>query len=1389
MINVLFLGWLSFYEPKPAPPSYIPKSQRMPKSQWIKAYLKFLRGAPIHWSRHSITTTTGQRSRRSGYPLGYKRKTKRKRKPTPLVEAFPTTYNDKQIKTIHWDSDGQPLMVDNGASASITPHLTDFISPPKPINSKVKGIGGHAQATYKGTVQWKIQDDQGQSHRFTLPNSYYVATAPSHILYPQHLAQTAKDNYPLPLGTGEVTGDEYIQLFWDQRKYVKTIKLDPRRNIGMTHTAPGIHRFTDFLAQQAITTPAGPCCFDTHVIPEDDDEESLQPPDPIQPQTQEIQPQFPLQQMEPLATPQDPSEKTLPTTTQLEFSPIQQTEKPNLIEEEEEPSKLTPSDELLRWHYKLGHAPFTRLQQMATRGDLPIRLATVIPPFCAACKYGKQTKRPWRTKGPQGHIRMTTLPGQVVSVDQLESSTPGFVAQLKGLLTTQRYKYATIFVDQYSKLSFVFLQKRITSAETVLAKQSFERFACDHGVKILHYHADNGRFADNGFIQACKDNNQGLTYCGVNAHFQNGVAEKRIWDLQEQARTMLLFAVHKWPKMLSMALWPYALPTANEVRNATPLDNQTKTPLELFTQVDIAPKLKHFHTFGCPTYILDNKLQGNQTIQKWQARARLGIYLGPSPNHSRSISLILNPHTGHTLPQYHVKHDDFFETVTPKKTTNFDAPPPEWKYLARFLQRKRPSQQKAGDTKHTSQHNTSVQVSEGARHEPTMNPPTEQPLQSELNPHIEEQANPRILAPPQQLPQEEMPPIAPIVPPTLEEETPQVTTTRSGRSIRPTARYQQSLAQREQGIVAWEILVDQDKQENIPTAKQQYDLQAQLAEPIVYAASSDPDILYLHEAMRASDRAQFIKAMEREIKGDEEGNHWVLVPKHQVPKGTKVLDAVWSMRRKRRIESQEIYKWKARLNVHGGQQVHGIDYWDTYTPVVAWPVIQFFFILYINQGWKTRQLDFIMAFPQAPIQTPLYMNIPKGYKMPKDKNNHPMVLKLIRNIYGQKQGPKVWGDFLHQGLTKASFEQSKVDPCLYYREGLIFLVYIDDCLLLSPSDKLIDQGISDLRKAEPCFNMEDQGTVNDFLGIQVKHKQNGEITLTQPQLIASILNDLHLNKNNVHTRKTPSLSTILLHKDANGQPMTNEFNYRSVIGKLNFLEKSTRPDIAYAVHQCARFSVDPKQSHADAVKHIGRYLKGAPNVGITLRPDTQQSFQCWVDADFSGNWKPEGAQHDPMTAKSRSGWIILYAGCPITWLSKLQTLTALSTTEAEYVALSMAMREQLPLIQLLKEVIAHKIDATLQPTTIHCKAFEDNSGALEMAKVPKMRPRTKHLNNVYHHFRESVQNNDVTLIAVRSDEQLADLLTKPLPDALFQRFWDQVLNSTTADQKPLGEGV
>ena len=350
----------------------------------------------------------------------------------------------------------------------------------------------------------------------------------------------------------------------------------------------------------------------------------------------------------------------------------------HVIRDDKEPTSLDPHDELLRWHYRLVHLSFDRIKQLASAGQLPKRLLSCKKPFCAACQYGKMTKRPWRVKGEDKKATKTvTKPGQIVSVDQLESNTPGLIAQLKGKLTQQRYKYATVFVDQYSGYTFVYLQRRLTSEETVMAKHAFECSADQRGVKVLHYHADNGRFTDNAFINDCKAQRQGLTYCGVNAHFQNGIAERRIRDLQEQTRTSMLYAMNKWRRMVLICLRPYAIRHANDVANATPRKGDDRSPLERFSGVDITPKFRHFHAFGCPTYVLDNALQSGQGAPKWKQRSRLGVYLGPTPNHARSVALVLNPRTGHVSPQFHVKCDDFFETVQ-DKSTDMDAEIPQW---------------------------------------------------------------------------------------------------------------------------------------------------------------------------------------------------------------------------------------------------------------------------------------------------------------------------------------------------------------------------------------------------------------------------------------------------------------------------------------------------------------------------------------------------------------------------------------------------------------------------------------------------------------------------------------------------------------------------------------
>jgi hypothetical protein len=204
------------------------------------------------------------------------------------------------------------------------------------------------------------------------------------------------------------------------------------------------------------------------------------------------------------------------------------------------------------------------------------------------------------------------------------------------------------------------------------------------------------------------------------------------------------------------------------------------------------------------------------------------------------------------------------------------------------------------------------------------------------------------------------------------------------------------------------------------------------------------------------------------------------------------------------------------------------------------------------------------------------------------------------------------------------------------------------------------------------------------------------------------------------------------------------------------------------VHQCARFAADPKKEHGKAVTWLGRYLAATKDKGLIFQP-TAQSFDCYVDADFSGNWDKKEAQRDPDTARSRSGYVIVYAGCPIVWASKLQTQIALSTTEAEYIALSTALRDTIPLMNLVQELQGNGFDYSVTKPTIHCKVFEDNSGALEIATVHKYRPRTKHINTQYHHFRQYVDEGKITIIAIKSEDQRADVLTKSLTAVLFEK--------------------
>ena len=1354
--------------------------------------------------------------------------------PSAFACAFQSEQGDHEPRPIDFDSNCFDVLADNCANFSISFNKEDFTNL-EDFQGIVQGVG-NCKVKGQGTLHWRFRDDSGRLIDIFDDQALYVPDMQHRILSITHWGQqrSSKREDEMQDHTHMITDadSDTSTLFVDRCKSETTV-THQNRLPRLRCWSPRQAAFPAFSADKCYE------CYNAISQPENTVSKRSLFYNGKQP-------------MAFLASSLKPKDGTTVSHRKVRFNQDKNATKS--IPSAAKPATLSAKEQLMAAHIRFGHTPFGILVQAARNGILPKSIITDDYPSCPSCVYGKASRRAWRTAKSQGKIAPNaTRPGDVVSVDQMDATIPGFVAQAKGRLTRKRYKTATIFVDHVSRLSYVHVHHSTGAAEAIEAKKCFEECAQVHGVTVRHYHADNGIFNSKEFKQAVRESQQTISFCGVGAHHQAGVAEHRIRDLSELARTQLLHAQNHNPKAVTPHLWPCALRHASYLYNLFPRGGKALSPIEIFSSSRAQPNLKHAHPFGCPVCVLEEALQtqGGSSPKRWNPRCRVGVYLGASPHHAASVGMILNQQTGCVSPQFHCAYDDLFETPkldpqnndTWQKLASFDTREgthnPDPKFFPDFEKqteapeggldpnsgpttrgklRKRKTHNKKKRKQQQKTHREMVPVFSGPnRTTEHMDPIVEDEededddgeqflrrMSDYLDDDSDEEPSPisSNSASETQANEGDAPPNEGDTPPTDEDEgdqevqdTPdspddndnqdQDSDSQQGEDApddEPTDRATEMREWTKSSSVGTHNIISGKRKRSTRTllnpsfgGKTYYaSFLTEVRDAIVFAATeADPDTMTLKQALKEPDADQFLLAMEKEVNDHVTRKHWQLVSNEEMRssgyKGKPIM-CVWSMKRKRNPLG-EIVKYKARLCAHGGQTIQGVHYTSTHAPVVTWTTIRFLLILSLVHKWHTRQIDFVLAHPQAKVSHDLFMHIPERFKvlnnqlsLDKDATNPFKAdhkLKLLQNLCGLKDAGATWFEHLRAGLLKRDFVQSQVDPCLFYKKDLILIIYVDDCIIMTPKPELVDEFIASMKTE---YKLEDEGDINAYLGINVTRPAQGKIKLNQPALIRRIIDSLGLKDDRKH--KTPA--DVVLNKDIDGQDRKLDFNFRSLVGQLNYLTSSTRPDTQVATHQCARYCNNPKLSHEQALKRIVRYLKQTADEGIILEPDLSKGFECYVDADFAGGFK-DSDPTDPQSCLSRTGYVIMCANCPILWSSKMQTTIALSTTEAECVALSTALRDVIFLMELVKEF--EKYGAPIPKSdspTVHCRVFEDNVGALELATQHKLRPRTKHIAAQYHHFRHCVQTNQIKIQHIKTNDQIADIFTKPLPRPTFE---------------------
>jgi len=462
------------------------------------------------------------------------------------------------------------------------------------------------------------------------------------------------------------------------------------------------------------------------------------------------------------------------------------------------------------------------------------------------------------------------------------------------------------------------------------------------------------------------------------------------------------------------------------------------------------------------------------------------------------------------------------------------------------------------------------------------------------------------------------------------------------------------------------------------------------------------------------------------------------------PTHANIVGCRWIYKIKRKADGA-IERYKARLVAKGFHQQEGVDFSETFNPVIKHVTIRLVISIAVTYQWPIKQLDVQNAFLHGDLHEHVFMIQPQGYVHPQYPNH---VCKLHKSLYGLRQAPRSWFFKLSTKLLSLGFRESKADTSLFvlqkFNSVIYILIYIDNILITGSNASVINNIIHSL---QTTFAVKDLGSLTYFLGVEALWCTDG-IYLTQRQYIADLLKRSKIE--NAKPCTSPMASNCQL-TSTDGTPFEDINLYRSIVGSMQYLA-FTRPDLAFVVHKVSKFMHNPLDTHWLAVKRILRYLKHSISTSLFITKIVNFTLQAFSDSDWA-------ADRDD---RRLVGAYCIYMGSNlISWSCKQQPTVARSSIEAEYKAIANAAAEPIWFKSIL-----HELGLPPQHSPI---LWCDNIGATYLTSNPKFHARIKHIEINVHFIRDQVYNKELVVKFISSKDQLADALTKLLPPVKFSQ--------------------